>query len=222
MKEFADPPTFRRSEPRFTLKQKTTNVLHRYDNYSVQACLSGGHFQHCRHPNCNFGQQCFPEQDSYMICMECKGRTCIRCDIIWHPAESCADIAARRREAQGVEEAAATEYLATNVKLCPRCNVRGEKVSGCDHMTCKSYSCDCNLCLCLRVLLPLGPQCRYQYCWICRVNFAKIRRHGNTRHQSDCRYHSNNLPPAPGRETRVAAQAATVAPTIAVPQCAVL
>ena len=149
-----------------------------------------------------------------MICMECRGRTCITCDIIWHPSETCADIAARRAEAQRVEEAAASQYLTTNVKLCPRCNVRGEKVSGCDHMTCKTCSCHCNVCLCLRVSLPLGPQCHYQYCWICLVDFDEIRRHGNTGHQSDCRYHSNNLPGVPGHETLVAAQAATFAPTI--------
>ena len=73
-----------------------------------------------------------------MICVECRGRTCITCDIIWHPSETCADNAARRAEAQRAEEAAVTLYLTNNVKLCPRCNARGEKVSGCDHMTCKN------------------------------------------------------------------------------------
>lgn len=155
-------------------------VFGRYDNHSLQACLSGGQFQRCRHPSCQSGQQCFPEEDSYMICVECRGRTCITCDIIWHPSETCANVAARRAEAQAAEEAAATQYLTTNVKLCPRCNVRGEKVSGCDHMTC--------------------PQCRYQYCWVCRVDYAEIRRHGNTGHQDHCRYHSHNLPGHPDHE----------------------
>ena len=50
------------------------------------------------------------------------------------------------------------------------------------------------------------------------MDYAEIRRHGNTGHQSDCRYHSNNLPGAPGHETGVAAQAAAAAPTIAAPQ----
>lgn len=173
-------------------------VFGRYDNVSLQACLSGGQFQRCRHPNCQFGQQCFPEEDSYIICVECRGRTCITCDIVWHPSETCADIAARRAEAQAAEEVAATRYLTTNVKLCPRCNVRGEKVSGCDHMTC--------------------PQCHYQYCWLCLVDYSEIRRHGNTGHQNDCRYHSRNLPGAPGHEAWVAPQAAAAAPAIMAPQ----
>ena len=77
-----------------------------------------------------------------MICVACGGRTCVTCDIIWHSSETCADVAARRAKGRGAEEAAAAEYLTTNVKLCPRCDIRGEKVSGCDHITCKSYSCD--------------------------------------------------------------------------------
>ncbi|CAD6585494.1 MAG: hypothetical protein ASARMPRED_002181 [Alectoria sarmentosa] len=98
------------------------------------------------------------------------------------------------------EEVAATQYLITNVKLCPRCNVRGEKVSGCDHMTC--------------------PQCRYQYCWACLADYAEIRRNGNYEHEDNCRYHSNNLPGAPGQEAWVAAQAATAAPALVAPQAA--
>lgn len=134
-----------------------------------------------------------------MICVVCGGRTCITCDTIWHPAETCADIAAKRAEARGAEEAAATQYLTTNVKLCPRCNIRGEKVSGCDHMTCKIYSCDLPLPM-LTCAIPLGPKCRYQYCWVCLVDYAEIRRHGNTVHRNDCRYHSDNLPAVPDDE----------------------
>lgn len=157
-----------------------------------------------------------------MICVECGGRTCITCDIIWHPSETCADIAARRAETQAADEIAATRYLTTNVKLCPRCNVRGEKVSGCDHMTCKSQACDWFLGLCLPVPLQQGPQCHYQYCWLCLVDYSEIRRHGNTGHQDDCRYHSNNLPRAPEPAARMTAQAATAAAVIGAPRAAAL
>ena len=133
-----------------------------------------------------------------MICVECKGRTCIRCDIIWHPSETCEEVAARRAEARDEKETAATtKYLTKNVKVCPRCNVRGEKVSGCDHMICKIQYCYCNLCSSLYVTLPLGPRCKAQYCWLCLADYREIRRIGNTAHQEGCRYHSDRLPNTP-------------------------
>lgn len=158
-----------------------------------------------------------------MICAECKRSTCITCDTIWHPSETCTGVAARRAEAQRLEEAAASQYLEAKIKLCPRCNVRGEKVSGCDHMTCKTCSYDFIPYLCLLVALPLGPQCQYQYCWICLVDFAEIRRHGNTGHHNHCRYHSDNLPSVPVHEAGLVPQAATVArrrsPRFGIPEC---
>ena len=92
-------------------------------------------FQSCRHPNCQSGQECYPEEDSYIICNECSGRTCITCDIAWHPEVNCAESQQRREEERGTEEEAASGYLAANSKLCPKYQVRGEKVSDCDHVT---------------------------------------------------------------------------------------
>lgn len=154
-----------------------SGVFGRYDFHSLQSCLSDGQFQRCRHPKCDSGQQCFPDKDSYMICVACKGRTCITCDTIWHPSETCQEIAAIRAKARDAEAAATTKYLTKNVKECPRCNVRGEKASGCDHMTC--------------------PRCKVQYCWLCLADYREIGRIGNTAHQKDCRHHSNNLPNVP-------------------------
>ena len=52
------------------------------------------------------------------------------------------------------------------------------------------------------------------------MDYAEIRRHGNNEHQGDCRYHSNNLPGAPGHEAWVAAQTATAIAAIVAPQAA--
>ena len=52
------------------------------------------------------------------------------------------------------------------------------------------------------------------------MDYADIRRHGNTGHQDHCRYHSNNLPGHPDREAWVAAQAGTAAPVVAATQAA--
>ena len=112
----------------------------RYDNLSLEACLSdnqGARFQRCRLPECKSGQYCFPESDSFIVCRNCGGHTCIQCDTQWHPEVSCAEVA-RRREQRNEEETAAEEYLTAKSKLCPKCHIRGEKVTGCDHMSCKT------------------------------------------------------------------------------------
>lgn len=57
-------------------------VFGRYDNHALEGFLSSAQFQRCRHPNCHSGQQCYPEHDSFIICQECQGRTCITCDIL--------------------------------------------------------------------------------------------------------------------------------------------
>ena len=115
----------------------TLNWGSRYDNLSLEACLSDAQFQRCRVADCNSGQQCFPDDDNYMICHECGGHTCIACDTPWHPGVSCADVQGGRTEERTGEENAAAQYLAKKSKLCPKCQIRGQKVDGCDHMTCK-------------------------------------------------------------------------------------
>ena len=59
-------------------------------------------------------------------------------------------MAARRAAeiARSAEEQATQEYVASKAKRCPECEAPGEKVSGCDHMTCKL------------VLVPTIPSCR--------------------------------------------------------------
>ena len=153
-------------------------------------------------PECKSGHYCFPEVDNYMICRDCGGRTCITCDIQWHPGVSCAEVVARRAQQQNEEETAAAEYLTTNSKLCPKCNIRGEKVEGCDHMACKTFR-PCSEPF-TNDVLNTGPQCRHQYCWICLADFRDIRRHGNHMHDITCRYHTDNLPRTLGDETPVA------------------
>ena len=85
---------------------------------------------------CPSSQQ-YHEEDSYIICHQCGGRTCTSCDIPWHPDLSCAEVVSRRAQAQAADEAS-SKYLSSHTKLCPNCGIRGTKVKGCDHMTCKS------------------------------------------------------------------------------------
>lgn len=42
-----------------------------------------------------------------------------------------------------------------------------------------------------------GPRCKHEYCWICFVDYTRIRREGNAAHLTTCKYHTDNLPSTP-------------------------
>ena len=147
-------------------------------------------FQQYRHPNCEYGQQVDSEYTHWITCAHCKGKTCISCDDIWHSDISCQDSqqlkrqeedrareAREAREARNVEERQAAEWVDKQATRCPSCKAPGIKLTGCDHMTC--------------------PQCRHQYCWLCRANYGQVRLRGNTAHGPSCAHHSLNLPRMP-------------------------
>lgn len=90
-------------------------------------------------PDCDYGQDCFADEDSFMTCSKCGGRTCIACDTVMHSGVSCAENVAQRAaadELRGTQEVASTQYINERTKTCPGCGVHSEKVSGCDHITC--------------------------------------------------------------------------------------
>lgn len=143
MKTHANPDDFERYWNSIIYWISTRLTKYRYDKYSLEACLTGGQFQRCRVPSCQSSQQCFPEADSYMICRDCGGRTCITCDTVWHPEITCEEIERREQEARvarEAEEKVAATYLDQHSKLCPNCHARGTKVTGCDHIKCKNFS----------------------------------------------------------------------------------
>lgn len=167
----------------------------RYDRLSLEAYLNGSHFQSCRMPNCRSGQQCFPEDDSYIICQECKGRTCIKCDAVWHSNETCDEHMTRKRkeaESRNAEETASAEYIRSETKTCPSCKAPTYRYAGCDHMTCKMMF--LNIRLPATNFLGLGRRCNHQYCWICFADYLPIARGGNAHHREDCTHHTRNLP----------------------------
>ena len=90
-------------------------------------------------PGCDYGQDCFADEDSFMACPKCGGRTCIECDTVLHSGVSCAEDAAQRAadELHSAQELASTQYLSEETKSCPGCGVHSVKVSGCDHITCR-------------------------------------------------------------------------------------
>ena len=105
----------------------------------------GEKFQECRNSVCESGQICNLDKDNYIICRECGTRTCIACDALWHPDESCderraalvLDVAKDRRDTEAAKDQA---FLDTNCKYCPSCGRRSMKDGGCDHVMCKLFS----------------------------------------------------------------------------------
>ena len=113
----------------------------RYDCFTFQTYLNASHFQQCRAPGCSSGQQFSPENDSFIICRDCEGRTCVRCDVVWHAGETCNDYEIKKKaeEEKGrqTEEKASLRYLRKKTKKCPGCGAPTVKIDGCDHITCK-------------------------------------------------------------------------------------
>ena len=147
--------------------------------------------QHCRHPKCESVYQIYAKETEWITCPTCSGRTCIQCDTVWHTNLTCEQYQRQRaeeaeRKARSEEEQAATEYVSAHAKTCPKCQAPGEKVSGCDHMTC--------------------PRCKHEYCWKCFADYKEIRAKSNAGHTESCPYHSKNLPAHPGDVRGLAAQ----------------
>ena len=170
----------------------------RYDILTLESCLSSSRFQECRLPNCSANQECFPEEDSYIICRQCGGRTCIKCDAVWHPSETCKQYTTRRLKAKARirkrEEKESGRYIHKNTKKCPGCTSLTQKDDGCDHMTCEpGFTCSHHLSPFWHWVFA-GRRCKHQYCWICLADYKEIRKEGNDRHREDCKYHSANLP----------------------------
>ena len=90
-------------------------------------------------PNCQYSQEVFPDEDNYMICYDCGGWTCIKCDTVKHPGITCAENVSQQaeKEARNSQEEASSQYLSFKTKVCPKCGIHTDKYEGCDHVICK-------------------------------------------------------------------------------------
>ncbi|CAF1323857.1 unnamed protein product [Rotaria sp. Silwood1] len=124
----------------------------------------------CAH-ECGMGQLNEGEhRNNIVTCVKCYKKTCFTHKTEWHQGLTCTQYDAVKNP----ELQASQRWIAQNCKKCPKCSYRIEKVDGCDHMTC--------------------GKCHYEFCWSCLADYEAIRRHGNHRHDSNCkhyaRYHS--------------------------------
>lgn len=153
-------------------------LFERYDRHLAYGHLEQlGEFVWCAHNGCGSGQ--LHDMGSYanpmVVCIKCHRRTCAVHRIQWHVGMTCEEYDQLKISSADDQ----TEvWLKKYSKKCPKCQSPIEKISGCDHMTCR--------------------RCFHQFCWQCLADYRKILNHGSKYHQKHCLhyppfYHSNQF-----------------------------
>lgn len=104
----------------------------------------------CPQAECADGGLHDSSQGQIVYCSTCGQAACYDCKVPWHTGMSCAQrqqelksLDDRKAEKSKEEEAAApVVQRITKIFPGPNCGVRIEKNAGCQHMTCKSRSCE--------------------------------------------------------------------------------
>ena len=146
------------------------DLFERYDRQ-----LTYGHLEQirefvwCSHQGCGSGQFHDMEFNSnpMVICIKCRQRTCAIHRIKWHLGMTCEEY----DQSKILSIDAQTEkWLNKYSKKCPKCKCSIQKISGCDHMTCR--------------------KCNHQFCWICFADYRKILTYGSKYHIKHCPHYS--------------------------------
>lgn len=113
------------------------------------------HAKHCPTPNCNY---VFINEQGHrqtITCPSCHKEYCSHCLLKHNQTISCQQAKAALNPTE--EEAATREFMAkNNIKPCPQCGQRIEKVQGCSHVQCKN--------------------CRKDFCFNCYGNHGHVGR----------------------------------------------
>ena len=103
----------------------TTDSIENFVNGIARNCYSG---------------QIHEEEDATPIvtCHKCEAQSCISHGIPFHHGGTCAEYD-KEREDEINQERASEAYINKRCKKCSDCGIAIQKISGCDHMTCKSH-----------------------------------------------------------------------------------
>ena len=125
-------------------------------------------FVWCAYNGCGSGQlhDMGVHSNPMVTCIKCKKRTCAFHRIKWHVGLTCEEYDQMKR--LSIDDNTQI-WLRKHSKNCPQCHSYIQKISGCDHMTCK--------------------RCKYQFCWECFADYRKIQIYGLRQHMKDCSHH---------------------------------
>ncbi len=152
-------------------------LFERYDRQLTHEHLEQiKEFVWCAHNGCGSGQlhDMGLHSNPMVTCIKCKKKTCAFHRRIWHIGMTCQEYDQSKR--LSVDQNTQI-WLEKYSKKCPQCQSYIQKISGCDHMTCK--------------------RCKYQFCWQCFADYQKIQNHGLKQHKEHCIHypvyrHANN------------------------------
>ena len=161
-------------------------------------------FRACQSPTCHSCQlHEGGAAEPIVTCSDCGFKSCFVHRMPWHNGKTCTEYDNRHHDAREREARRAKkefeDTFGEGTKPCPKCRSPIKKISGCDHMHCKSSK----LLLLARSMLTVraGTECLHDFCWECAADHNIIEREGNHMHNVGC-WHWREPPRAARPVTR--------------------
>lgn len=138
---------------------KDNDPIRRFQRLIVDAyVLSSRLLKHCPGKECSKIAKVDHINLMKVICT-CGYSFCFLCGDKWHEPARCDIMKEWNRKCAGETsekiDCETANWILSNTKDCPKCNVAIEKNGGCNHMTCKNAS------------------CRFEFCWICMADWKQ-------------------------------------------------
>jgi hypothetical protein len=143
------PNDFSRNDiQRFVGDELYKKYMHFRDNINVDM---DDNLRWCPNPKCNYYVR-KKGKSKTTACEECNTEVCLKCGAVAHGKVRCANVGDHEMENWQKENG--------NVKYCPKCNVRTERISGCAKIKC--------------------TRCQLGWCWNCRAEctYSHFREEG--------------------------------------------